>query len=135
VVVRADVRGNAKELPSDATMRLRPPRRWNRIGMRRTSEEVLPLLLPRDRERLQELREPCGGPAVEDPFDDVGREERKAQHAADVGAATVWSWARWHSHRERRCVCAAPRAIVAPSGAGAASETWNKPMVGAMQLG
>ena len=32
------------------------------------------------------------------------------------------------------CVCA-PSAIVAPSGAGAASETWNKPMVGAMQLG
>lgn len=32
-------------------------------------------------------------------------------------------------------VYAPPRAIVAPSGAGAASETWNKPMVGAMQLG
>jgi hypothetical protein len=42
------------------------------------SEEVLPLLLPLDRKRLQELRQPCGRPAVEDPFDDVGREEREA---------------------------------------------------------
>ena len=31
--------------------------------------------------------EPSRRPAVEDPLDDVGRKEREAQHAADVGAA------------------------------------------------
>ena len=51
------------------------------------SEEVLPLPLPLDRERLQELGEPCRRPPVEDPLDDVGGEEREPQHAADVGAA------------------------------------------------
>ena len=51
------------------------------------SAEPLPLPLPLDRERLQELREPCGRPPVQDPFDDVGGEERETQDAADVGAA------------------------------------------------
>jgi hypothetical protein len=54
---------------------------------RRSSEEVLPLLLPRDRERLQELRQPRRRAAVENALDDVGGKEREAQHATHVGAA------------------------------------------------
>jgi hypothetical protein len=77
-------------LPSGATMRLRPPRRWNRIGMLRSSEEVLPLPVPLDRERLQEPHEPGRRPAVEDPFYDVRGKEGEAQHAADIGAADAF---------------------------------------------
>ena len=70
------------------------PRRDDRIPRqrrswkdRRSSKEVLPLPLPFDGERLQELREPCRRPTVQDPFDDVGGEEREAQHPANVRAA------------------------------------------------
>src|SRR5687768_4284239 len=49
------------------------------------SAEPLPLSLPRDRERLEEVREPCRQPPVQDALDDVGGEQREAQHAADVG--------------------------------------------------
>ena len=38
-------------------------------------------------ERLEELREPRRRPPVEDPFDDVGGEEREPQDAADVRSA------------------------------------------------
>ena len=57
------------------------------MAKRRSSEEILPLLLPLDRERLQELDEPCRRPLVEDPFDDIRGEERQRQDAADIGAA------------------------------------------------
>ena len=52
-------------------------------------EEVLRCLLPLDRKRLQELREPSRRPPVEDPLDDVGGEQGEAQDAADVRAADL----------------------------------------------
>ena len=61
-----------------------PAQCWRRMA---PSEEVLPLLLPLDRERLQKLREPCRRTPIQNPLDDIRGEERETQQAADVGAA------------------------------------------------
>ena len=78
------------------------PQQSRELGLIR-GQASLELLLPYDRERLHQdgQRYPCRLPPVQDRFNDVGREQREPQDAADVGSVDLLRRGDFLDGRER----------------------------------